>query len=350
MLGLADRSRVLDLMEHAINGDQATALSEATALLEAGADAPVLLKDLMDVAVEISRAQAMKDDYAYAGPAEWMRRTQAMAQRLSPAQAARFWRLLLQGFEDCQRSPDPASAAQMVVLRLAAAAFLPSPEDAARLLSGGGGGGPGDDGGVRIERGERSGVVASLPTPRAVVPPAHDGPVLSSLRDILTEIEARRELSLKWEIERFVRPAEIRYGLFSYSAAPGAANDLSQRLKAWLESVCHVEWIVQQSDDAARETPIEARERRRKETLAAAAAHPRVATALKLFPDARLLRVEAPEPDDHLAEFEDANVIQVDFKNPSEAGQAELDARTGGAGDYSSEDIPYEDSDRESDD
>jgi DNA polymerase-3 subunit gamma/tau len=137
MLGLADRSRVLDLMERIVAGDHKLALEEAMNLLEQGADAPVLIKDLMDVVVEISRAQALKEAYAFAGPPDWARRTQELAAQTSPALSARMWRMLLQGFEDCARAPDPPAAAQMVVLRLAAAASLPSPEDAARMLAGG---------------------------------------------------------------------------------------------------------------------------------------------------------------------------------------------------------------------
>ncbi len=45
---------------------------------------------------------------------------------------------------------------------------------------------------------------------------------MSSLREIIAELEARREISLKYEIERFVRPAEIDFGHFRYTAAPSA--------------------------------------------------------------------------------------------------------------------------------
>src|SRR5690606_11059577 len=82
--------------------------------------------------------QALRDAYAYAGPPDWVKRTRAMGDKLSPAQSARMWRLLLQGFEDCARAPDPPAAAQMVVLRLAAAASLPPQEDAFKLMARGG--------------------------------------------------------------------------------------------------------------------------------------------------------------------------------------------------------------------
>ncbi|MFT3725744.1 MAG: DNA polymerase III subunit gamma/tau [Hyphomonadaceae bacterium] len=314
MLGLADRSRVLDLLEKIIAGDNKAALDEATALLDQGADAPVLLKDLMDAVVEISRAQALKDAYMFAGPQDWAKRTKAMAEQLSAAQSARMWRLLLQGFEDCARAPDPPAAAQMVVLRLAAAASLPSPEDAMKMLAGGAAV-PAPK--SQPERGRES---AQAEAPTAHSPPHdddhHDGVRLSSLREIIAELEARREIALKYEIEKFVRPAEIDFGHFRYTAAPGTPPNLSQKIKDWLEDVSGVEWEIQQSNDGAAESTSERRNRRGREKLQAAAALPRVAEALKLFPGAKVLRVDDPE--EQQDEMDDApaasaNVIHVDF-------------------------------------
>ncbi|HOY77070.1 MAG TPA: DNA polymerase III subunit gamma/tau [Hyphomonadaceae bacterium] len=340
MLGLADRSRVLDLMEKIISTDHHAALTEASALLEQGADAPVLIKDLMDAVVEVSRAQALGDSYAYVGPADWAKRTKTMAGQLSPAQSARMWRLLLQGFEDCARAPDPPAAAQMVVLRLAAAASLPPPEDAMRLLAGGAAVPPPksqpDRDPARTEAPTATVAPASelhsAPQAQALTPQApapqddshlddhHEVVRMSSLREIIAELEARREISLKYEIERFVRPAEIDFGHFNYTAAPGTPANLSQKIKDWLESVSGVEWQVMQSGDGSRESTSELRTRRRGERQAAVEAHPRVAEALRLFPGAKVLRIEDPEAQSDMDEIaepsrpqQDPNVIHVDF-------------------------------------
>ena len=317
MLGLADRSRVLDLMEKVIAGDHQAALTEAAALLEQGADAPVLIKDLMDVVVEISRAQALKDSYAYVGPADWATRTKAMAGQLSPAQSARMWRLLLLGFEDCARAPDPPAAAQMVVLRLAAAASLPPPEDAMRLLAGGAAVPPPKSQPEREAQREPGRVEA--PTAGAPEVPHddhHEVVRMSSLREIIAQLEARREISLKYEIERFVRPAEIDFGHFNYTAAPGTPSNLSQKIKDWLESVSGVEWEVLQSGDGARESTSEKRTRRKTEKFQSAEAHPRIAEALRVFPGARVLRVDDPEAQEEIDDTPEPtrpNVIHVDF-------------------------------------
>jgi len=325
MLGLADRSRVLDLMDRIIAADHKSALNEASALLDQGADAPVLIKDLMDVVVEVSRAQALKDDYVFSGPSEWGRRTVAMAGQVSPAQSARMWRILLQGFEDCARAPDPPSAAQMVVLRLAAVTGLPSPEDAARMLAGGAavpGPKPQPEPSRAPERADAPTATAPPPPPArqpVMQQPAHtddhgDVVRLSSLREIVAELDARREISLKYEIERFVRPAEIDFGHFRYTAAPNAPSNLSQRIKDWLEDVTGVEWEVLQSNDGSAESVKERRLRRGSEKLQSAAAIPRIAEALRLFPGAQVLRVDDAEQVDDLDELAPQhNVIHVDF-------------------------------------
>jgi DNA polymerase III subunit gamma/tau len=323
MLGLADRSRVLDLMDRIIAADHKAALNEAMALLEQGADAPVLIKDLMDVVVEISRAQALKEAYAFTGPQEWAKRTKAMADLLSPAQSARMWRLLLQGFEDCARAPDPPTAAQMVVLRLTAVTSLPSPEDAARMLAAGGAAVPSPKSQPEAPRApvraEAPSAVAPSRSGSAQPVPVHEedhGEVvrLSSLREIVAELDARREISLKYEIERFVRPAEIDFGHFRYTAAPNAPHNLSQRIKDWLEDVTGVEWDVLQANDGGAESVKELRKRKGVERMRAIEALPRVAEALRIFPGARVLRVDDAEASDDLEEFpEGANVIHVDF-------------------------------------
>jgi DNA polymerase-3 subunit gamma/tau len=275
-----------------------------------------------------------------------------MGEKLSPAQSARMWRLLLQGFEDCARAPDPPAAAQMVVLRLAAAASLPPPEDAMKLLAAGGAVPPPKDG-PKSQSERRApepgrGSPAEAPTAAYEIAPhddePHHGVRMSSLREILSELESQRKIDLRYEIERYVRPAEIDFGHFNYTAAPGTPKDLSMRIKIWLEETSGVEWQVMQSNDGAAESTSERRTRRGRERLKAAEAHPRIAEALKAFPGARVLRVEDPQAQDELDDVAaSANVIHVDFARDRVEDEALPEAEA-----IPYEAIPYEE--REDDD
>ncbi|MEM8920239.1 MAG: DNA polymerase III subunit gamma/tau [Pseudomonadota bacterium] len=330
MLGLADRARVLDLLEKALSGDHKGALAETTAQLNEGAEAQTLLKDLLDATAEMARAQALGADYTFAGPADWAARTSKLAAATTPAQAARYWKLLLQGFEDAARAPDPGVAAEMTILRLAAAASLPSPEDAARRLSEGGGATSAPAASAQTLPGieERDAPTAALPPraagtggqataiaqPMPVKADAAPGPEYHTLEEICAALRADKEIDLLYEVETYIHPVEIAYGRVCFTPAEGAAVDLPRKLKDWLEENTGVVWEVDQAKGGGP-TIAQQRAAAHAATLADAAAHPRVAEALSAFPGAEVVKVDAGLDD----AGDDQNVVRVDFSRRPEA-------------------------------
>ena len=311
MLGLADRTRIFDLLEAAIDGRHKDALKETTEQLQAGAEAQVLIKDLLDAMAEISRAQAMGDEYAFAGPADWQARTIVLASKCSAAQAARYWKLLLSGFEDCARAPDPDTAAEMTVLRLAAAASLPSPEDAAKILSNGGSNGGASKGNAPAPEGGGGNVRAAAGGGGSVamlqaVPEDAPGPVLQSLGEICAAMQTAKQVNLLYEVEHYVRPANVNYGLFTYTGLPQLAADFAMRVKNWLESTTGVEWKVAQAH-SEKKTLAELRQEEDDTRMAEIRALPEIARALEAFPQAKVMKVERLDDDGQ------GGVIRVDF-------------------------------------
>src|SRR5204862_549774 len=67
---------------------------------------------------------------------EERRRAVGLAGRLSVAILARAWQLLLKGLDELTRAPNQAAAAEMVLIRLAYTADLPSPADIIGALGG----------------------------------------------------------------------------------------------------------------------------------------------------------------------------------------------------------------------
>ena len=290
MLGLGDRGRLMDAFETAITGDAKQTLAEIDDQVAGGADPAILLKELMDIAADISVAQATGDGFQSGGPAEWTARTIALAQKLTPAQAARNWRLLLSGYNDLQVAPDQAMALKMIVIRLAAAANLPSPEEAARMIA----------------EGARS--PGKPETPRSALP--EPGGV-SSLAEIITRLEAAREINLQVEIERYVRPGEVREGMFTCELEASAPAGLLSRLKKFLERETGHEWTVEQIKGGG-ETVRQAETRTREELFASAAAHPVVAAALKSIPGATIVSVTEPDTGISNDPPADSNIINLD--------------------------------------
>ena len=295
MLGLADRGRLYDVLEMALSGRAKEAAGETASQLHDGADPLVILKDLLDICADIAMAQVTGEDFQAAGPADWTERTRAMAQRISAAQAARYWQILLSGYQDTQTAPDLGVAAQMVVLRLAAAAQLPSPEEAARMIAAGGGDAAGNAG-----KPDRAG--AQMAGPQSAGP--------TSFADIVALVDQHKEAILSGEVSDFIRPVSCADNTLVCDVKTGAPANLLRRLADFLIEATDEDWDVLRSDEKAdTETLKERRVRVREEKMDAARAHPSVKAALNLFPGAELVDVQTDLP-----ESAEDNVIPMDPK------------------------------------
>src|SRR5471032_2898290 len=99
MLGLADRSRVLDLFEKVMRGDAQAMVSSLGEMHDSGADPAVILQDLLELTHWVTRLKVAPE--AGAGLADSERaQGMAMAQKLSMASLTRALTLLLKGLQE----------------------------------------------------------------------------------------------------------------------------------------------------------------------------------------------------------------------------------------------------------
>jgi len=138
MLGLADRTRVIDLFEALMKGDIAGALKELRDQYDSGADPAVVLTDLAEFTHFVTRMKvvpAVADDRSLAESERT--RGRAFAAALSMRVLARTWQMLFKGLPEVQTAPKPIAAAEMVLVRIAYAADLPTPDEVIRTLTNG---------------------------------------------------------------------------------------------------------------------------------------------------------------------------------------------------------------------
>jgi DNA polymerase-3 subunit gamma/tau len=302
MLGLADRSATIALFELVMAGKIAEALGAFRTLYGYGADPAVVMTDLLEHAHAASVAKTLGAD-ALVLPKDQAARLAAVGSEASAGSLSRAWQMLLKAFEECRRAPDPAAAAEMALIRLAYAADLPGPEEALRRLqegqspapaapaqpppaSGGGGGG--------------NAARALAPAYAPAQPQANLRPVaqttaavaLESFGDVVALIEARRDVTLKLDVERYIRPIEIKPGQFRFALAEGAPANLPQRLSGRLKEWTGRRWMmdIQGGADGVETTY----ERERREDAVARArieADPFVQAVREAFPGAEIVGV-----------------------------------------------------------
>jgi DNA polymerase III subunit gamma/tau len=299
MLGLADRTQVIDLFEAVMRGDVPAAFAGLRAQYDAGADPGVILSDLAAFSHIVTRLKLIPE--AAKDPAlseiERVRGTE-FAQKLSVRTLSRAWQMLLKGIPEVQSSNRPISAAEMVLVRLAYAADLPTPDEALRALRDGsplpaGGpapaprpsGGPATSGAMAL--------ATSQPHPQPRPQAAQPEPTMRLRRfeDVVALAGEQREIVLKAALERDVRLVRFEEGHIELSLTESGnrtiANDLSRALQKWTGE----RWMVALSSEEGAPTLREQAETAERERKEGAANHPLVQAVLSKFPGAQIVNV-----------------------------------------------------------
>jgi DNA polymerase-3 subunit gamma/tau len=328
MLGLADRTRVIDLFDSLARGDIASAFGEFREQYDTGADPIVVLSDLAEFVNFVTRVKivpATADNVAYSETERV--RARDFAAKLSMRVLSRMWQMLLKGITEVQAATRPAAAAEMVLVRIAYVADMPTPDEAIRMIEQDGGASP-VVGGNAAPRGAPAATVSmAQPSPprmsaaprsnaelsarpQMAAPSPDAAPTarrIASFPELVALAAEKRDLLTKAALEADVRLVRIEDGRLEVamerSAARTLINDLSRKLEQWTGR----RWTVIVSNEAGEPTLRSQNEVARNQRERAAEADPRVQEVLARFPGAKVVEVRrlAPEPPESDASGED---------------------------------------------
>ena len=305
MLGLGDRARIIDLFEELLGGRIGDALDTMRALYDAGADPQTLVADLADFTHLVTRIKvvpAAADDVSLT-PDERSRGAD-MAGKLPMRALTRAWQILFKGYDEVARAGNALQAAEMVLIRLAYAADLPSPDDVIAKLSNQPAPAlptmaplpPRVPAGVGGSSAMRQEVPQQAP---AIVAPALQPAIPSALARIESYAElialagAKRDIVLKIALESSMRPVSFSEGRIEVALTdgtdPGIIATLSARLQLWTGE----RWLVNVSNKAPEGKTVR-EEQAARQQAAHAAAHedPLVQAILETFPGAKVVNVK----------------------------------------------------------
>ncbi len=301
MLGLSDRTRVVDLFEHAMKGDAAAALAEIEAQHRTGADPVVVLTDLADFTHYVTRLKLAPEAADQAAMSETERvRGAAFAGTLSLRELSRAWQMLSKGVLEAGEAPRPLAAAEMVLVRLCYAADLPTPDEAIRMLAEGSG--PGGSAGqshrqpAPVAAPQARGQAAPMLKAQAMPLAESAEPTLQSFEDIVARARAERDRLLVFALERHVRPVRFEPGRIEIALLPEAERDLPQKLMHALREWTGERWMVAVSAADGGETLHEARKKSEASLLEEVRADPLVKQVLERFPGAEIVGVREHTP------------------------------------------------------
>ena len=303
MLGLMDRSRIIDLFETVMAGDAKASIEEIEAQYQGGGDPATILSDLADYVHWVTRLKVVKEGALADSSRTEAEKTRGAehAQKCGIAHLTRAWSMLLKGIREAQLHSDPLMAAEMVLIRLCHAADLPGGEELAKIVKQA----QGSDRVVPMSAREmlRSNSDAPVETqsnlavkPQAQAPAAPtETRAFSSLKDLVAIATEKRDIKLKTDLESLIRPIRVAPGQFEIALEPGAHPGLPGEIARKLEAFTGMRWMVMVAKDGGDKPVSRQRQEAKDNLFLAAREHPDVQAVLKRFPGAEIIDVKVPD-------------------------------------------------------
>lgn len=310
MLGLADRTLVLSMLENALSGKCDKALDTMAQLYKKGGDPIVLINDMLDFTHLMTRLRAVPDmkDAPSVMAQDALDNAADLAGKLSMPTLGRAWQILLKGLQEINQAPNPQAAAEMIVIRLAYAADLPDPADLIKKIISGDGNvtnsgaaantqvdrnasvsaAGGNNGGVPVS-GNGGGQAQAMAEPQEETVVAVEVPqYINSLEDVEAVLSANNEIRLASEVHLHVHLISIKQGLIELALHEDGRPEMPQLLGKALSDITGARWIVTVSELRGQPTLAQKAQAIIDQEIEEAKKHPVVSNVLEFFPQARV--------------------------------------------------------------
>ena len=333
MLGRPGRRESQTVLTAALAGDASSALAAFHAAYSRGAEPEMLVTDLLDL-IHLASMQAAggSDDALIESEREMI----AGLAGSGIARLGRAWQLLLKGHGELGQAPNPAAACEMLIIRLAHTAHMPtpgelmqklpktspspatsaSPAPAAPISSA-----PISSAPISSAPAAPAAPISSAPVssaPAAPAAPASSAPVEAaaietsvnmpnSLGEIVALAETNGEMLLAARIRNHVKLVSLKPGNLQIGLVGAAPDQLAGDIARYLSQWTGQRWLVSLSESGGAQTLAEDQRDADDKLRDTIASEPLVAQILDIFPGASIDEIKNPETTDTTVTLPDDN-------------------------------------------
>lgn len=323
MLGLADKARIIDLFDLMMRGDIAPALRELKAQYDGGADPAVIIAELAEFNHLVTRLRftpELGDDSSLSE--EERKRGRDFAAKLSVRALARSWQMLLKGMAEVENAPRPLQAAEMLLIRLAHAADLPTLDEALQAIA------ENKPLPAPAQKPFAPAQAAPIETPPVATPLPEQAPIQEaapvlapvmtaeplpavttaetekknprpeSLKALIALANAQRDIHLKFLLKENIRLIALDGNTLTFEPTADAPHTLPQQLGKALLELTGERWILKTVDSGGGATVAEEEKSKREALLSDAENDPDVIAIQDIFPGAKVVDVRLNMQDD----------------------------------------------------
>ena len=316
MIGIADRSRIIDLLKAAIDSNKEKALKEAEEILDLGAEPKLILQDMLEVVYLISRTKSfgkIENDLSVSeSEAEVILQ---ISKNVEFSYISLLWQFILRGIEELNFVPSHLISFQMLVIRLVHIKDLPSPQEVIENIV------SNEEmkdaiSRTTLEKKQTSkdikpGSIINNTQPRTQIrsilqekQEPKQTPItannlnleeIKTFEDLFNVATKKKEIELKFDLERNVSLVKFEIGkidiTFNEKLSKNFVKNLSEKLNIWTGK----RWIISLSKEKGAATIYDKRMENKKKIFEEALNSDAYKEVKKYFPNAELTSVEEIE-------------------------------------------------------
>ncbi|MBO6281266.1 MAG: DNA polymerase III subunit gamma/tau [Alphaproteobacteria bacterium] len=233
MLGLADRQQTMVLYEKLLAGDISAVMENLQAMYTNGSVPTVILQDLIDITHLLAKVKIVP---AFINDASLSENDREMCKKMCDAPInilSKIWQMLIKGLSEIQYAAVQIDALEMILMRIAYSASLPSPSDLLKELK------------------KKSGlnkntpaVTSEIMTPSEVSDVEDSGVIIETTAELLKLLTAKKQPLLLFAVKNDLSFKEFADGRMHISVSEKADKNLIANLRNFLKKETGKNWQI----------------------------------------------------------------------------------------------------------
>ena len=240
MLGLADRSQTLALFEKLVKGDMEAVLKDISEQYTNGATPIIILQDLINITHDLAKIKIVPALLNSTSLSEIEKTTFTdLSGKCSLAILSKIWQMLIKGISEINMAPSAVEALEMVLLRIAYSASLPTPYEILNEVK--------KNSNLSGYSASSSPSVGSEKKNLATAPISSDGnaTVFNTVEDFLRYLEGAKKALIEYSIKNDVCIREFSDGHIAMNIAPTIHQDFIMNLHKLLSDATGKQWEIE---------------------------------------------------------------------------------------------------------
>lgn len=256
MLGLADRSQTLTLFENLVNGNMEAVLKDISEQYTNGATPMIVLQDLINITHDLAKVKIIPALLNSTSLSEIEKKTFAtLSASCSLAVLSKIWQMLIKGISEINMAPSAVEALEMILLRVAYSASLPTPYEILNEVK------KNSDlaGTNSVYSGQSALLQNSAAAAPVSVPPsgtekkndltatvsAGETSGFNTVEDLLRYLEGTKKALIEYSIKHDVCIREFSDGHIAMNIAPAIHQDFIMNLHKLLSEATGRQWEIE---------------------------------------------------------------------------------------------------------